>query len=321
MEKQHNPSQVYQRKQRLIIAGILALVLVIAAGIFIYWGRKKVVWFCDEIYTYMLSNSAYGVSSRLFSKTWYTSQFVVDDLSCECGKFLTRAKVNVSVDVHPPMYFYLFHLFTFYSGNNLSKWVGLSLNLICFLGMVAAAYFLILRLCKNKYLAGFMAIALSTVPSLLTDAMLLRMYCLMMAWGMIYALLAVLIMQDFWKESKLRILLYIAICLTTAGGFLTHFYFSIFAVVFSVFACCYLLSKKRFWSVLSYGIAMVTSVGISTLVWPFWTDQVFNEYRGEQAFNNAMNLDKLASTFQFGLKVLPYQMFFGLWVVAMIAVL
>ena len=97
--------------------------------------------------------------------------------------------------------------------------MGLSLNLICFLGMIGAAYFLILRLCRNKYLAGFMAIALSTVPSLLTDAMLLRMYCLMMAWGMIYALLAVLIMQDFWKESKLRILLYIAICLATAGGF------------------------------------------------------------------------------------------------------
>ena len=43
-------------KQKIQILGIALILLVLGTVSFLFWGGKKQVWFCDEIYTYESAN-------------------------------------------------------------------------------------------------------------------------------------------------------------------------------------------------------------------------------------------------------------------------
>lgn len=43
-------------KQKIQIFGIALTLLVLGMVSFLFWGSKKQVWFCDEIYTYESAN-------------------------------------------------------------------------------------------------------------------------------------------------------------------------------------------------------------------------------------------------------------------------
>lgn len=311
----------YIKYRKEVLQNILVMLLaaVIVAGVFLFWSRYKIIWFCDEIYSFFTANSEYGLGSRIQYGTWYDSQFVIDDMSADItkGKF-NRTIDNVKGDDHPPIYFLTIRLMSILMKGSISKWVGLSVNLICVLGLCLMAYLIFYWISRKKLTALLACVALSTLPSVLTNGMLIRMYCMLTAWGMLYVFLSYLIMQDINKWFKY--FLYLALAGTTAAGFLTQYYFAVFAVGFTAVHTIFCIIKKRWKEMCLYITSMVMSVAIATMVWGEWTEQIFEGYCGEEVFSQASNFSKIFTEILFGLTCIPKLMFYNFYIIGIILI-
>lgn len=314
--------EFYQQHKKEIGLSVLSIIitLCIAAGIFVYWGQYKVIWFCDEIYSYFTANSAYSIGNRLEYGVWYDSDFVIDDMTPEHGRYFFRTRHNVRTDDHPPIYFITMHLMSLLAGRSISKWVGLSINFICFLGIALFTYAFLYLVTRKKVLSVLGAAALLCLPSLLTCSMLIRMYCMMTAWAVLFVLLSYLLWAEIGKRKVHKIILHLLLAGVTAFGFLTQYYFAVFAVGFTAVygICC--LAEKKWKKILSYLGSMLLGVWIATYLWPDWIYQLFFQYCGEAVFSQAGNWDGLWKEIAFGLTVMPRLMFYRFYIIGMVLI-
>ena len=90
---------------------IMAVILSIFTGVFVYWGNLKSVNFCDEIYTYILSNWRNEfLTYQLEGGRWYSGAETSGILAAVDGLQLNQVMLNNKGDVHPPMYYFVFHI-------------------------------------------------------------------------------------------------------------------------------------------------------------------------------------------------------------------
>lgn len=304
--------------------GLNALVLLLTAavvtGVFVYWGNQKIIWFCDEIYSYFTANSGSGLGPRVTYGTWYEGSFVVDDMSPEAGQFFRRTINNVKVDDHPPVYFLTMHAASLLAGRSNSKWIGLSVNLICVIGISIFAYFIFYMVTRKKWAAMLSAVALCILPAMLTNGMLIRMYCMMTAWAMLYIFLSCLVMQEN-VNKWLKLFLYLVLSGATAFGFLTQYYFAVFAVGFTAVYSIFCIVKRKWKETVCYIFSMILAVGIATVLWEEWIDQIFYRYCGEEVMSKAGDFSDLLHELFIGFTYLPKLMFYKFWILGCILVI
>lgn len=317
-----NIKEFFSKNKKEISANGLAMLaaVLIVTGVFIFWGNHKIMWFCDEIYSYFTANSGSGIGARIVYGEWYDGQFVVDDMRPEAGRFFQRTINNVKADDHPPVYFLTMHMASLLADGSISKWIGLSVNLICTIGICIFAYILFAMMTKNKMLAAMGAVALGVLPSVLTNGMLIRMYCMVTAWAMLYIFLSYFLMQENINKW-IKLAGYCVIAIATAFGFLTQYYFAVLAVGFTLFYGIWCLIKKRWKPLGCYLASMVAAVGIATVIWDEWIDQLFNQYCGEEVFSKAADFSGIIHEIQFGLTVMPKLMFYNFWWLGVILVI
>lgn len=298
--------------------GVLVAVAIVV-GYFLFWSHYKVMWFCDEMYTYFTANSEYALGARIEPGKWYDAQFVVDDMSADItkGRF-NRTFDNVRGDEHPPIYFLTIRLMSIIMKGSISPWIGLSVNLICVIIICILTYLFIYLVTKKKALALLVAFTVCTVPSALTSAMLIRMYCMLTLWGVFYSLLAYVI----WKEygRKIRPLFFVAICLVTVCGFLTQYYFAVFAVGVTIAMTIYYIVKKKWLDILWYGLSMAASVGISTVLWKSWIRQMFFGYCGQDVLKSAADFSEFISHVKYAVNIVPKLLFYDFYVLGIILI-
>lgn len=315
--KQFRDFFVKNKKEIGFNALILLLTIAIVTGVFVYWGNYKIMWFCDEIYSYFTANSGSGLGARVSYGTWYEGSFVVDDMRPEAGRFFQRTLNNVRVDDHPPVYFLTMHLASLAASGSISKWIGLSVNLICIIGICIFAYFVFYMITKKKWAAMLSSVALCILPSMLTNGMLIRMYCMMTAWAMLYVFLSYLVMQEN-VNKWLKIFLYLVLSGATAFGFLTQYYFAVFAVGFTTVYTIFCIVKRKWKDMVCYIVSMVLAVGIATFLWEEWIDQIFYRYCGEEVMSKAGDFSEILHEIYIGLTYLPKLMFYNFWMVGVI---
>ncbi len=312
---------VKQNKREIALnALVLLLTVAVVTGVFVYWGNHKIMWFCDEIYSYFTANSGSGLGPRITYQTWYDGSFVVDDMSPEAGQFFRRTINNVKVDDHPPVYFLTMHAASLVAGRSISKWIGLSVNLICVIGICIFAYFIFYMITRKKWAAFASAVALCLLPSMLTNGMLIRMYCMMTAWAMLYIFLSYLVMQENINKW-LKLFLHLALAGTTAFGFLTQYYFAVFAVGFTAVYTIYCVIRKWWKKLACYIVSMILAVGIATVLWEEWIDQIFYRYCGEEVMSKAGDFSNLLHELFIGLTYLPKLMFYKFWILGCVLVI
>jgi hypothetical protein len=313
-----------KKKEALQVLLSFVCAAAIIAGVFMYWSRYKVIWFCDEIYSYFTANSAYAVGSRIEYGKWYDSQFVVDDMSPECGRYFFRTQHNVRSDDHPPIYFLTMHMASLIAGKSISKWVGLSINLICVMGISLFAFLLFYFISRKKIFAMLAVTALGMLPSMLTNAMLIRMYCMMTAWALFYVFISYVLYtreRDFIVRHKLLAgALYLVLSFITAFGFLTQYYFAVFAAAFTFCYGIYCIIKRYWDKLCCFAASMVISVGIATLIWPDWITQLFYRYCGEEVFSQAADFSGIFSEIIYGLTCMPKLMFYRFYIIGMVLI-
>lgn len=308
-----------KNKSEILKNGLTVFItLAIVLGVFLYWSQYKVVWFCDEIYSYFTANSAYSVGPRIEYGKWYDSQFVIDDMTPECGKFFKRTIHNAYTNVHPPIYYLTLHVMSLFMRPSISKWVGLSVNLICLIGICILLYALLLMITRKKVISSMITIAVCILPSMITNQMLIRMYCMMTAWAMLYIFLAYILIQDINKKAKYA--LYILIACVTTCGFLTQYYFSTLAVGFTAAYAIYCITKRRWKDIILFGTSMASAVVAATIIWPRWITQVFSGYRGDAIIEKAFQLTQIFNNILAGIVRLSRLMFYDYYIIGIILV-
>lgn len=237
-------NDLLQTKKNLktIIIGFLLL----AAGILslLYWGGKKEIWFCDEIYSYQSANGFEQDWPMNAPDQWMTGDDVDAFFAADWDK-LSFNDITVRLfNDHVPLYFWLFRAvsFFFFKGSG-TIWIGLAINLFFYLVFLTLGYLLFCRLTKSPLLSGVIMFLTCIVNRLLLEQItILRMYMMLLLAEVLLLLGGYVVLR---KASK-NILSpgdFLYLFLVGTAGFLTHYDFWVFYAAEASVFCLWLIMQ------------------------------------------------------------------------------
>lgn len=269
---------------------VIFAVLIVNA---LYWCAKKEGYYIDELWSYGLSNSYYSpflYQKENYMNEWHQSTFYKDYLVVKQDHAFSYASVynNQENDVHPPCYYMLLHTVCSLFPGRFSKWFGLTVNLLFFCGSILLLY----------KISGMILGEMNTVrliPPLLyglsmgavSTLIYIRMYMLLTFWSLLFVFLVFLLIKS--EIGKKRLILLTEIALTIMAGFLTQYYFIIFAFFFSAGYVIWNLFNCQWHKAVEYSVAACSSILCGILIFPPSLRHIFLGQQGKKAFTNAFN--------------------------------
>lgn len=246
------------------------MVFVICAGVILLFCIRKEGMFIDEIYTYGLSNSTYApylsdLKDSGLRDTLFTREDVEQYLTAAGNDRFAFSSVyyNQSRDVHPPLYYWLFHLVSSLFPGQFTKWIGLGINAILFLLCIFVFYKLLFRLFENRDTAAAGAAVLGMSVLALSMVMMIRMYTLLTFFTLLLMDVTLRILQEPDEPG-----LYVMLGLTIFCGFLTQYYFAFYAFFLCLSCGIYFACKKQWNSLLRFFLSAGIGLVLMILVFP-----------------------------------------------------
>lgn len=241
----------------------------------------------DEIYSYGLSNSYYRpfptASNDWISGNYYQNYLMPNDVTAfQYGSVMSN-QVN---DVHPPLYYMLFHTIASFWQDGFSPMVGLTLNIGVHIITAIVIALILFRLTKNVYVSIAAGLFWGVSIGGLSSMLFIRMYHLM---GLFIVLLLYWLLLYIRSDRSWPYLLLIPIFITTLCGALTHYYFYLFAFFIIAVTCLGLLVSKHIKKAISVGITAIIAVGGAWWFFPAIIRHIFESNRGVEVLNNANN--------------------------------
>ncbi|MEL6138675.1 MAG: glycosyltransferase family 39 protein [Cyanobacteria bacterium J06628_6] len=245
-------------------SGLLLSILAMAGLRFLLLGQHE-LWY-DEALSLLLSSGKKGA---------YTAPGIVPMAVKEYSMLLAvpvgslaeaieKVLKGIVGDVHPPLFYLSQHFWMRLFGA--SEVAQRSLVALTGLGTIGAAYGLG-RTAINSRGGLILAALVAFNPFLLSHALNLRMYTLLVLWTLLSQwALVVLIRGDqerHWQKRQ-RLWLMAAVAVTVAGGLLTQY---LFVYTLASLAILVLAVGRRHW--LQYGLTLAAGV-VLMLPWALW---------------------------------------------------
>lgn len=274
-------------KNKGIVYYIIAIC--ISCMIFVGYGMNKRISYADEIYTYTIVN-AKSAFVQFPVGQWVSRQYMVDDFSHDAGDTFGHMLESVRYDrVHPPLYYILLYgLFSIFKGST-SIWIPLLLNLIFYLGSITLVFCFVHKIFKSYWTDAAASVLFAVNIGVISSAMFIRMY--MMLTFFIFAFIYVNYL--IWENRK-KWYLYVLIFAITVCGFLTQYYFALFAAGCYITEFLYDIIRKKYKSLAVFTGAMAAAVVAVTLIWTEWLRDIFGNVHSQSMFEKTGNI---ASTF------------------------
>ncbi|MCM1267677.1 MAG: hypothetical protein NC302_07200 [Bacteroidales bacterium] len=264
-------------------------------------------WFCaqkqgfheDELYTYYSTartNGFYVEDEKWMDRETLRNEFVV--LPGEGFRYGLVREVQ-SWDVHPPMYYWVFHTVASLVPDVFSKWIGLSVNLFFHgINLLLIAILTNLVSKKNEAMTLLVTFVYGFSPAALSGVVFIRMYEMLTMFVLLCAILHLRVVQaeTRGRSDVLRGTTLLTMAAVTYLGFLTQYYYFIFLFFLAAAFCLWLLWKDRkIGNCLRYALAQGLAFGLAYLTYPAFPGQMFRGQRGAQAVDNFFDL---GNTFQ-----------------------
>lgn len=280
--------------------GVFLLTLLFQIMNIVYWGTCKEGYFGDELYSFQfICQTEYpsinaNRQEANYLNNWHSSEYYQDyfTISDEEAFDFIGVYNSIKKDVHPPLYYILLMIMCSLF-RKFSKWSFILLNIIFFV----LSDFILYQICKKLILIKSGQI----IPCLLwgfsvgtvTMAVFGRMYMQLTCATLLYTFLHFILIENIMDKNAIEKKILIGICGATIFGTLTQYYFLIFAFFLSACTWIFLwLYKKRI--VIEYTLTMFLGLLSSYVIFPPMYNQIFKEYRGNEAFEN------IKSDFDFG---------------------
>lgn len=316
--------------------GILLVLQVIAALCFC---MKKTGFHYDEYYSYYSSNVTMGLVPT--DREWKPGSEIYNEFAVLPGEqfdFETVVRMQ-TYDVHPPFYYLLLHGVCSLTPGVFSKWQGLTLNLLFFIGSWLVLAALAWRLAgagregileegasdRNlRLLAVFGVCALFGFnPAVYSGIMLVRMYMLL---GLLVLAVTWLHVKSL-QERKRGWRFYAPLAVLVYLGFLTHYYFAVYLFFLAAAMELYLLFEKaeqKSWGqkwkdCIVYAAVVIGSLLAAVLSYPACLGHIFRGYRGTEAMGAFFDLGNTWGRLRFFVGLLNEYAFGGLLFVLILA--
>ncbi len=246
--------KILENKERLKNIAVIVLVILMC-GIIFFYETKKVGFHEDEGYTIASAvNPTNGLmeayEAGVDGPVWKTRDFV--------RNYVTLAPENIfnfwalyhnqAGDNHPPLFYTLVHFSTLLFGGQFTKYSAFVVNIIAF----ALSCFVIRRILKvlNKDnltipILIFYGLSMGTMSMVIFQ----RMYMLLTFFIILYFYYSIRIYLNKFELSKE---LLIKLGFTTVLGFLTQYYFAIYAFLIFAIMAIGMIRKKMYKNAAKY---------------------------------------------------------------------
>ena len=278
---------------------ILILVIVLLSSIMlIYCEFHKYGYHEDEVYSISSSVSEIWNTGLLYKTRgekpplWLTKDQVKDYVSFTSNSNIKDVYQNQVDDVHPPL-FYLLTFFTSAILPNFTLHNIFILNLI-FFGLINLMLVKIAKELKKENLIIPTLLFYDFSLALINTVTFQRMYTMLTFFGLAYLYYNLKLKnQDFqFKKGD-----YLGFILTTTCGFLTQYFFVIYALAIFIMMFIYLMKKKDYLRMRKYLIVHIIAALLGLLIFPSAINHILFGGRGVGSMANTGYLSRL-STFQ-----------------------
>ena len=277
---------------------MLIITIVLQLAVALCFCMQKQGFHYDENYSYYSSNVTYGLNPP--DGDWLSGSTITEEFCITPGmgfNFPLVAQMQ-SFDVHPPVYYFLLNIICSLSSGIFSKWQGLILNLIFFV----ISELLIIAIAnkvgnKNKAITWFSLALFGFSPAIISGITFIRMYMLLTSECMALILLHMNMLTDIKNSGSLsRFAKYLVqIAVTVYIGFLTHYYFAVFAFFVAAFTTLYLFfSKNTRKTSYIYAITVIAGLLSAVLSYPASLRHIFRGYRGTEAMGAFFDMNNLS---------------------------
>lgn len=301
-------------KRKYLVCFILIWAVLMAAAF--YFCTQKQGFHEDEFYTYYSTartNGFYVEDGEWMDRDTIRNEFVV--LPGERFQYGLIKQVQ-SWDVHPPMYYWVFHTAASLVPGVFSKWIGLSVNLFFHgINLMLLAYLSCLVSGQNARMSCLVTAFYGLCPASVSGVAFIRMYEMLTVFVLLCAVLHVRAVQGLeegaGRENRLPVLTFLLpMTAVTYIGFLTQYYYFIFLFYMGLAFCGYLLWRERnLFNCLRYGISQGIAFVLAYLTYPVCLGQMFRGQRGAQATDNFFDLSNTLTRLRFFFDLLDEYVF------------
>lgn len=292
MEKQLE--KIKKSGWKLLMAALLCAQVLLA----LYYADQKAGFHEDEFYSYYSTNRTAGLYEP--DRQWVDRDTIRNEFVVLKGEGFRYGLVALaqSWDVHPPFFYFLLHTACSLFPGVFSKWLGIGVNLIAFIGnffLLAWLAFMVTE--KNKKLTFLISAVNGCNAVILSGVLFIRMY----EWLTFFVLFCACLHVRAVKKKDLRIRTFLLpLMAVTFLGFLTQYYYIIFLFFMAAgFAVWLLVRERRLWGIVRYGLACGVSLGLAVLAYPASLSHIFRGYRGTGAAAEFLNTANTGARFRF----------------------
>ncbi len=292
-----------QKTKRNYIVIFLMIWAVQMAAAF-YFCVQKQGFHEDEYYTYYSTartNGFYVEDGQWMERDTYRNEFVV--LPGQGFRY-GLVKLVQSWDVHPPVYYWVFHTAASLAPGVFSKWIGLAVNLVLWgINIVLLAYLAYRVSGRSERMTLLVTLFYGLSPAAMSGVVFIRMYEMLTTFVLLCAILHVravehMLAGNWVKLPVLRCLLPMAA--VTYLGFLTQYYYFIFLFYLAAaFGVWMLWRERKLWNCVRYGVSQAVAFALAYLTYPACLGQMFRGQRGEQAKEDFFDLSNTLERLEF----------------------
>ena len=292
------------------------IVFALSLAVNLYYCFQKAGFHEDEYYTYFSSNRSIGLYQP--DREWQDDLTILTEFTVKPGERFNYGLVKLvqSWDVHPPLYYYIFHTVCSFFPLEFTKWSGLITNLIAFL----LSFFLFNRILQMLELPDYLRLTILAFwgmnPQTVSATIFIRMY----AWLTVFILLCAMghiamimrISRESWhvnyytnlisgkfdlrvigelNGARFVVFYLIPLMIINFLGFLTqYFYLFFFVPIGFCFTIWLVFWKNDLKKAAYYVISCVISMAFAVLYYPASLHQLFGGYRGTEAAGSLFDL-------------------------------
>lgn len=233
------------------------LVIVLLAITMIYFNERKVGYHEDEVYTFSSSvNDQNGLMSAYEDNRfdtpleWKSREYIKDYFTLKNENIfnLKSVYINQAMDNHPPLYYLFVHFASLIAGRTLNKYAAFLVNISFFI----MSLYIINKLLKligkeHLYISTIILYGLSigTISMVIFE----RMYMQLSFFILLYLYLNIkLYKNDFLIDKNTKIYL----GLSTIMGFLTQYFFAVYAFGIFLVMVIKMIKLKNYSSLKEY---------------------------------------------------------------------
>lgn len=280
-----------QNKQALLRNIIFIFIVAMQIAICIHYAKYKTNLFVDEIWTFNLANNYYSPfigSAAEYMNRWIDSKFWLQVLSVQTGEEFSYGSVfyNQAQDVHPPLYYMIIHTVCSFFPQQFSIWFGVVPNLFFFIGTQIILIKISNKLFEDKWIAILPCVIYGFSWGGINSVIFIRMYMLLTFFAVFSFFIHMLLWEYYNNYAKLKVEYLIILFLITICGFLTQYYYAVFAFFMFLLLSLSFFIKKDYNAFFKYILMNVSSLITAIAIFPAFLQQMFSGYRGVEAINN-----------------------------------